>query len=352
MDQITSQPQLKLPEVREATLLEEGVSRCYVGAYGFEERSLGWTAAQKTQGKVIQQAVVFRYSHAKGKNRIRDLRRNLKLIGAKKIVNAPYDVWAPHNIEELYDDGLVTELAKFDEVVFDTSAMTKFLILVSLVKLDVLRKRIRIVYTEAETYAPSREDFKRSKKQMRALTRFPNQGFGSIFRARCLSSVRMQGQPVTVVAFTSFNEQLIRHMLGTISPHRLVLINGRPPRPEFRWREHATQEIHGRLVEDFSADNPLDRSGSLVNVVSTLDYRETVDFIESIYKKIGMHERIIVAATGSKMQTIGLFIAKALHPDIHVEYPTPDSYFISGMSEGVRKEHEVKLESLSSISSR
>ncbi len=49
----------------------------------------------------------------------------------------------------------------------------------------------------------------------------------------------------------------------------------------------------------------------------------------------------ICAATGSKMQTVGLFFSKIKHPDIHIEYPTPDSYFVRGISQGVRNVHEV-----------
>ncbi len=346
---MSSKSTVKLPDITEAAPLEPGMSRCYVGAYGFEERSLGWTESQKPQGDVIEKAIIFRYVHVKGRNRIRDLRENLKHIGAKTIDDVHYDVWTPHDIEDLFDSNLIGELSKFDEVVVDVTAMTKFLILVSLVKLGGLGKTLRIVYTEAQNYAPTIGDFEKSREQMSVFARFPNRGFGSIMRARCLSSVRMQGQPVTVVAFTSFNEQLIRHMLGTISPHRLILINGRPPRPEFRWREHATQEIHKKLVEDFSADNPVDENGFLTNVTSSLDYTETVNKIEAIYDKVGMHERIMVTATGSKMQTVGLFIAKALHPDIHIEYPTPDSYFIRGMSKGIRKEHEIVLNSMSEL---
>jgi hypothetical protein len=153
----------------------------------------------------------------------------------------------------------------------------------------------------------------------------------------------MQGQPLTMVAFTSFNEQLVRHMLGSINPHRLLFINGRPPRTDFSWRERATQEIHKGLMEEYPVGNLFDEKGLLVRVASTLVYSETIEKIDEIYKQLGTYERIIVAATGSKMQTVGLFFSKMAHPDIHVEYPTPDSYFVKGMSMGVRKVHEIVI---------
>ena len=162
----------------------------------------------------------------------------------------------------------------------------------------------------------------------------------------------MQGQPVSMVAFTSFNEQLVRHMLGTISPHRLLFINGRPPCSEYSWREHATQEIHQKLISEYTIDNVVDESGLLIRSASTLDYRETYRHLEDIYRAFGAYERIIIAATGSKMQMIGLFICKTAHPDVHVEYPTPDSYFVKGMSSGIKKVHEVVFSSFTEIMQR
>jgi hypothetical protein len=159
----------------------------------------------------------------------------------------------------------------------------------------------------------------------------------------------MQGQPTTMIAFASFNEQLVRHMLGSLSPHRLLFINGRPPRPDYAWRERATQEIHRKLIDEYANDNPVDSGGGLVRTVSTLDYRETVEELDKGYRRYGLYERIICAATGSKMQTVGLFFSKMMHPDVHIEYPTPDSYFVRGMSTGVRTVHEVVFDNFSQV---
>jgi hypothetical protein len=56
-----------------------------------------------------------------------------------------------------------------------------------------------------------------------------------------------------------------------------------------------------------------------------------------------MYERIICAATGSKMQTVGLLFTKFLHPDIQIEYPSPDSYYVKGFSKGIRRVHEIVI---------
>ena len=43
-----------------------------------------------------------------------------------------------------------------------------------------------------------------------------------------------------------------------------------------------------------------------------------------LYWTLSARYRVLLAPAGSKMQAIGCYIVKALHPDIHVEYPSPD----------------------------
>jgi len=130
----------------------------------------------------------------------------------------------------------------------------------------------------------------------------------------------MQGQPSCAIAFTSFNEELIRHAVGTMNPHRLILINGMPPAPENAWRAHATQAIHSRLIDENLQDNPIDRAtGLLLRTVSTLHCDETVKLLDRLHQQYGLYERMIYFATGSKMQTVALAIHKFRNEDAHIE---------------------------------
>ncbi|MFZ3060208.1 MAG: hypothetical protein WA102_10805 [Candidatus Methanoperedens sp.] len=330
------------PEVSLAAKLQPNKSRLFIGAYGFEWRSLGWANYQLQQGVILNRACVFKYNRPKGKNRIHELQKILVELGIKKPKDIPYDAKYPYNIEEVVATEFNNLLTDFEEIIVDITSMTKLLILVCLCKLSVFSGTLRIVYSEAEDYAPTKKEYDEWKREMKLIANFPSRGSGPIIRTKCLSSIRMQGQPVSLIAFTSFNEQLVRYMLGTISPHRFLFINGKPPRKDYDWREKATQEIHNKLIDQYSDDNPIE-NGLLKRTANTLDYRDTIYKIDEIYKQFGTHERIICAATGSKMQTVGLFFSKMMHPDIHVEYPMPDSYFVKGISKGVRMVHEVVI---------
>lgn len=337
------------PPVTPEAELGRHTKRVYIAAYGFEDRSLGW--AQKAHGLPPDKnsSILFKYENPKGENRIRELRALLREAGVTRRREITYQFNSLSSLEDSVKEAFSDLNSEVEEVVLDISAMTKFLILLCLFQLSTFTKTLKIVYSEANEYFPNKEDYEKFKADMRLITSFPSQGFESILRAKCLSSIRMQGQPVTMIAFTSFNEQLVRHMLGTISPHRLIFINGRPPHPFNAWREKATQEIHKGLISEYKRDNQTGRKKLLKRVSSTLLYYETIEEIEKIYETFGLYERIICAATGSKMQTVGLFFAKTRFPDIHIEYPTPDSYFKSGTPKGVRQVHEVVIPKFSNL---
>lgn len=334
---------------KSVTKLFSDRKRLFLGAYGFELRSLGWVGKQKGQKAIFGSALLIKYSNPKGKNLEKELRLALSKLCIKKPRDIPYNVNSPYDIENKLRDTLEPFFQDTEEIVIDISAMTKLLILVCLSVLSNFPGTIRIVYSEPEDYPPTKDEYKKSKEDMKMFAKFPTQGVESIIRMKCLSSIRMQGQPVTLVAFTSFNEQLVRHVLGTISPHRLVFVNGRPPRKDYKWREEATQEIHNSLINEYKSNNPINKNGLLERVTSTLHYGETIKSIHEIYKKFGLYERIICVATGSKMQTVGLFFSKILHPEIHIEYPTPDSYYAKGLREGVRNVYELEFLNFSNL---
>jgi len=336
------------PIIERAKLLDTNARRLLICAFGFEERSLAWTNLQR-DNKVLTEAYVIKYQNPKGKNKIIELKKKLKALGVTKPIEQNYSILGQENIESIIEQYLAEASNRFDEIVIDITALTKFLILIFLCKLEKFNGIVKIIYTEAEEYAPSESDYNKFKDKVKKIIAFPSKGFGTILRARCLSSIRMQGQPVTLVAFTSFNEQLVRHMLGTISPHLLILINGKPLRSDYDWRELATLSLHAKLIAEYPIENEKSETGQFARTASTLYYEETIEAIDSIYSKISLRERIIVAATGSKMQTVGLFFSKIKHPDIHVEYPTPDSYYVKGFSSGYKNIYEMTFQSFKSF---
>jgi hypothetical protein len=331
------------PPLKPVSLLDPGKKRLLIAAYGSEDRTLGWSNSQSSRGKILSEALMIKYEPEKGHNKIKEVKKNLIQLGIDFPEDFPMDVYNPYELEDRLEIRF-GNINYYEEIILDVSSLTKLTILIVLCKLIHFKGVLRIIYSEAMSYSPSRKTFHKKKDEPTIINHFPSEGFGTILRARCLSSIRMQGQPVCLVAFTSFNEQLIRHMLGTMSPHRLLLINGKPPRKNNVWREEATHYIYKKLLNDYPSGNDINPDINLLaRRASTLHYYETIQRIDQIYEEFGLVERIIIAATGSKMQTVGLFFSKIKHLDIHIEYPTPDTYNLKEISHGVRYVHEIEI---------
>ena len=144
------------------------------------------------------------------------------------------------------------------------------------------------------------------------------------------------------------HELLLRALMSSISPMHFFLISSVPPR--LAWREDATLKLHEKLLEDFIADNPRNEDSKLERRCSTLQYEETFRMLAALYKKYCYEYRIILAPTGSKMQALGCALIKCCCPDIHIEYPTPESYFTKEFS-SQRQEaiHQVCFEHFSAF---
>jgi hypothetical protein len=216
-------------------------------------------------------------------------------------------------------------------VVVDISSMSKLAIMLVLHVCRTLDLEVRILYAEAQSYAPSKEEFDnaREKREIHRPTLQVFTGIYGVVRVDSLASVAMQGQPTAALVFMSFNDALTQVLLNTVYPSRLFLINGCPP--EHQWREAATAWIHDQVRREWEEDNPVDPGlGKDMplpkRVASTLDYRETVSLLLQLYWDLSAKHRILLAPAGSKMQAVGCYLVKALHPDIHVEYPSPEGF--------------------------
>jgi len=315
-----------------------GSDFAFVFAMGFEDRALAIPEMQACNSKA-KAMVGIRYTRPRGRNREEEA---INLFSACSTPShlLPYSERKAHEFEYKLRGLCKKELRDISDIVLDVSAMSKFLILVSTIVFLSEGKRTHIAFAAAKDYAPTKAEYdcvlSKSGDQLRAFAGQPTVGISEILRSVCLSSTRMQGQPVCAVAFTSFNEELIRHSIGTLNPHRLILINGVPPTQELYWRAAATQTIHQKLINEFSDENPINADTALLErTVSTYDYRESIYQLLNVRRDFGTYERIIYFATGSKMQTLALAIMKAAFDDVHIEYPIPESYFFTNYSVGV-----------------
>ena len=314
---------------------------------GFETRSLHYVKLCKKAGKKYKSVLLFD-NYPVRKSRKKELREILLHI-TSDIREIQFNRYELASHEKDIVENIQTVVSDSDEVTVDISVMSKILIISIIYFLRNYNNIVRIIYTEPEGYAPSKVAFENKRANLTTISQFPSVGVYDVVRTPRLSSSVMQDRPSITIGFTSFNERLIRALLSTLGPGRLFLIGSVPPR--LKWHAEATQFVHREIIEEYTNDNPINRDDLLLTRrASTLDYRQTFQLLKEIYIKHCFTSRIILAPTGSKMQAVACGLIKSCCPDVHVEYPTPESFFVDGYSsEAVHMTHELCLEGYSEL---
>ena len=300
-----------------------------IHAPGFENRTMAVAdGIVPTSGAC---AILLDYIPFDPKNRLSDVRQALLTRGIKVKDEdiLKYNRFEPGDFETRLEARLRAHGAR--RAVVDISTMSKLEIMLVLNVCSHLALCVRVIYSEAQDYGPSKDEFEDAtkKNEIHRPSLQVYTGVHGVVRVDSLASVAMQGQPTAALLFMSFNDALTQVLLNTVYPSRLFLINGRPP--VHSWREEATAWIHDKVRREWAEDNPVQPSNTggvplPTRAVSTLDYRGTVLLLLELYWQLSATHRILLAPAGSKLQAVGSYLVKALHPDIHVEYPSPEGF--------------------------
>jgi hypothetical protein len=329
-----------------------GVGDVLIHAPGFEDRTMA--SSRLIHLGPGASAILVAYLPERSDNRLNEVRRALTGDGTdiESVGIVPYDRFRPDGFERRLRDRLTERSAR--RAFLDISTMSKLTIILALNVCLELGLSVVVVYAEAKEYGPSQPEFECAKadNKIHQPSLRVYSGVYGVVRADSLKSVAMQGCPTAALVFMSFNDALTQVLLNTVYPSRLFLINGRPPK--HTWREEATAWIHEQVRREWDHDNPLAASPfpgapSLPRrSASTLDYRETVVLLLDLYWSLSATHRLLLAPAGSKMQAVGCFFVKALHPDIHIEYPSPEG-FLTTYSTGIGKTWRIDFGDLSAL---
>ena len=229
----------------------------------------------------------------------------------------------------------------------DISGMSRLLIVQILESLHRNKQNydnVSILYSEAAEYPPSKEEYGKESTgrppYLAETVMFISSGVFEATLVPELASVVMQGQPIRLISFPSFNTQQLVTLRSEIQPNCYVFIHGIPVLNENKWRTDAI-----RILNDI--DNiPCKEEYYL----STLKYEETLNTLLDLYKKYNCNERILIAPTGSKMQTVAVGLFRAYMKDTQIVYPTPITFLTpEKYTLGVRKIYKLDLDFLQDL---
>ena len=293
-----------------------GVDDCLLVCAGFENRAvepLRRICATQRAGFSLG---LISYLPEISENRIGELREICQNAGLN-VTEFDFDRENPSGMGEKLRHFSQT----FDRVFVDISGMSRLLIVQILVALIRSQRRlISILYGEAQEYPPSEDEFNQDNQDGDAgpVPSYLSSGIFEIAATPELSSVSMLGEAIRLVAFPSFDPAQLSNLIQELQPAYTEFIHGIPPDQNNRWRTEAIRRLNGRTLNELHSKTD--------HNASTLDYRETLKILLSIYAKRSMFDRFVVAPTGSKMQAVAVGLFRAALHDVQIVYPTPQVF--------------------------
>ncbi len=186
--------------------------------------------------------------------------------------------------------------------------MARLLIVQVLVALSRTAKgffNCSVAFVEAQEYLPTRAEAEaelaKSASDPTFSVLFLSSGVFEITILPELSSFAPAAAQTRLICFPSVDAHHIIALRAEIQPSRLTFIEGIPPLPHNRWRQRIVSSVN-RLDQIREAE---------VFATSTLNYLETVDCLLKLYAAHSVSERILIAPTGSKMQTVAVAIFRS-----------------------------------------
>ncbi|TRZ91902.1 MAG: hypothetical protein D4R88_01210 [Methanosarcinales archaeon] len=313
-----------LPKIQPLDIFEIPQSSIYIGVAGFEDRC--FTFLEKCIEKQVQfnRIIGIKYKPIDENNRVEYFKELAIKSSIEEISELiVYDRFNPEDFSNSVHD-LRKLVVSIEDIIIDISGMSKFLIVVLLNGLREYSGNIHVVYCEAEIYYPSSEKYEAKKDDLPEETppSFLTTNVYKIITTTELSSISMQGYPLLIIAFPTFNYNEMYALLNEITPQYLVLIEGSPREKRNNWRLEAIRCINRKIDQDFT---PNIKSIS-TKVVSTFDYIETIDILNNIYSEYKYTHKCIIAPTGSKLQTLGVLFFKQMYPEIQLVYPVTTEF--------------------------
>lgn len=328
-----------LPKIKMASKSYNSASRkMFIAAEGFEQRSLYWISNEENK-TVFERSIICKYDPGK-KSRFQEMYSWVKKHTNNEPLVLNYDRFEPTVFEQNFKNA-IAELEDIDEIIIDISVMSKLMIMIVLCCLKKYDGKLTILYSEPCEWGPAEEKFKDTMENRTHGTciGLSSIGVGNVVRTPYLSSIVMQDCPILLIAFLSFNEQLINVLINEINPTQICIINHKCSRAA--WRENAMYLIHENLIDEYRNS----KNKENIDSFEWLDYIAVFEKLVEIYKNNCYNYRIVISPTGCKLQAVACALLKNCCSDIHVEYPTPESYWFEEFtSDTILKVHEIAFD--------
>ena len=306
----------------------------YFCALGFEERCL--TIPEQladTKHFKCKQAVYFEYSTNMEDNEVNKPR----LIRAFRKFADSWDS-LPCDVEDFTKNLRVflNQTVKSWEnpkIIFDISVCSSKLLISTMKVLFEFDIYLQIVYSEAETYHPTLEEFEKDSEKWTSEENFGiARGVGKVIPSPEHPGTRREN-PDIIIAFPTFKPERTKAIITYIDESLSI-------RPEKRimWivgDPHMDEETKSKRKDIIRKINEISEEAPSYEV-STFNYKKTMEVLEQIYRYKNFDFHINISALGSKIQSLGISLFCYIRPDVPVYLAIPKEFNPIQYSEGCK----------------
>jgi hypothetical protein len=195
---------------------------------------------------------------------------------------------------------------------------------------------VRVLYTEAEEYFPTKSEISRGEMPLAALSQemsgnlIPKHfGGSSTAVATCL------------IVFAGYEKHRSIGVVDELNPSRLVLVFGEPVREGLKWRLTWSRKLHDSLHESRPTAS---------ETVSTLNPLESLRVLNAYYGFLFADHNIAVSPICSKMQCVASYLFWERYRDVQLVFPLPVTYLPFRFSRGHRNTFQFTLPTIAEVS--
>jgi hypothetical protein len=217
-------------------------------------------------------------------------------------------------------------------IIFDISSVANRLLFICLKILLEFNISLRILYSEAELYHPTNDEYTENPQKWESEQEFGlEKGVSMLESSREYPGLHLDLLPNCIVLFPNFKAERSNAVIAKIDPallnkssEKINWILGRPHKKEDLWRLEAMRKINKIGEKQVQYE------------LCTFNYKETLITLDRIYEKFWANHNITLSPLGSKMQSIGSTLFCYLHPDVHIIFAIPAEYNAVHYSEGCK----------------
>ncbi len=313
----------------------------FIFSAGFEERAIEFLSKSFFQSDAHCLMVEFEYDiqeNGEIHKRFRDLLT--KKFSPENIYKTTIEQNSPKSFDKNLDEVLSKIPKNSGGVWIDISGLPTHTICSTLyvVRNYFPNTEQNIIYTSADKYYPTYEEYKKiesqSGKSIEYLPKGIAQEMSEVLLLENFSGHRSREGVSCLAVFAGYDADRSAGVIDRTNPSALLLLYGNPGNQVLDWRLDLSRQLHKKFETTRK---------TATEVISTLNPNETIEVLERYYEYLFEDYDLTISPVCSKMQTVGVYLFWEQYKEVQLVFPLPIGYSLERRAVSIDKTYITKL---------